>query len=451
MSDSDNKDQGKNGSDEPKKKPANKALIFGIVAVILLVAGFTGWTYYKNAQKFEETDDAQIEGDVVQVAPEVSGRVVRLLVKDNQKVKRGELLLEIDPTDYDNRLEQAQTQLQSAEASVRQAQAQLALTERQATSAVTEGVSGVQTARADVVTSEAGVGSAREQLKSAQAGILNYRAGVKRLQNNVRVAQAELARTNADVQRYQLLYAKDEVSRQQLDVQLTQQRQNDARVRAAEREVQGALAQVLQQEAVAGQAAELIRQQQAQVEANRSKVEEARARLASAETVPERIGVAAAQVRVARAQVFQARAAVTLARQNRERCRLLARVDGTVARRSAQLGNYAAAGSPVMALVVSQRPWIIANYKETQLESVHPGTEVDVSVDTYPGKVFTGHVDSLQPGTGARFSLLPPENASGSFVKIVQRVPVKITLDQDPPAETPLRPGMNVVAKAHVK
>lgn len=440
---------GPGANDEPKKK--GSPIKWVVLLIVLALCGAAGYHYWANSGKYESTDNAQIEGDVVPISAEVSARIIRIHVTDNQRVKKGQLLLELERTDYANRLAQAEATLKSAQQRRAAAQAQLALTERQASAAVAEENSSIQVAEANVVTVASGVDAARDRLRQAQAGVQAAQANIGRARSGVTVAQAELNRISRDVQRYQQLYNKEEISRQQYEAIVTQQRQAAARVEAARDEVRGAQAQFEQSRAVVSQAAEAIEQSQAQVAESRSRVGEARAQLQSAETGPEKVAVAAAQVRVVAAEIAQARTAVEQAQKDLARTKIYAPSEGIVTKRSAQLGGLANKGTSLMALVVQPKPWVVANFKETQMERIRPGVAAEISVDTYPGKTFPAHVQSVQPGTGARFSLLPPENAGGSFVKVVQRIPVRIELDNPPPADMPLVPGMSVEARVRVR
>lgn len=424
-----------------------KALTWSLVLVVLLVSIAVIQHVWALSLRSETTDNAQVEGDVVVISSEVSGRFLEVGVLDNQRVSAGQLLARIDSTDYQAHLTQADKALRSAQQREAAARAQLQLTQRQAQASLGEQESGVQLARAGVETASTGVESARQQLLQAQAGTQASRANLARSRTSVDLARAEQKRVDDDVVRYRALYAKDEVSRQQLDAIETQSRQARSRVEAARREVEAAQAQVDQARAAQGQASEAILTRQAQVAEAESRVGEAQSRLVSAQSAPEKIAVAVAQVRVARADVEQAQASLLLAREELERTKIVAPCAGVVSKRSAQVGAYAQKGSPLLSLVVQDHLWVVANFKETQLAKMRPGLKVEIKVDSYPGKIFAGHVESLQAGTGARFSLLPPENASGSYVKVVQRVPVKIVLDQASSEDTPLVPGMSVVAR----
>jgi membrane fusion protein (multidrug efflux system) len=427
-----------------------KGLTWGIILVVVLVLGGVGYHFWQQSKMSESTDDAYIEGDVATISAEVAGRIVDVNVKDNQKVKKGDVLVRIESADYDSKLAQAQRNLASAQEKALAARADWELTKVQAESSIGEEASGVQVAQAGVETAQSNVGQARERYLQAQAARRTSLANLQKMHTDVDVAEAERKRIQNDVLRYRALYAKDEISRQQLEQAETQSRQAQARVEAARRQVQASASQVGEASAAIGQAYEAISTSQSQVEEARSRVSQANSRLASAQSAPNKIAVAWANVKVAQADVERAQVDVKLASKDVERATVRAQRDGIVSKKSAQVGSYVQKGAPLLALV-NPDIWVSANYKETQLEHVRPGMKAEIDVDSYPGKVFHAHVESLQAGTGSRFSLLPPENASGSFVKVVQRVPVKLVLDDKPSAETPLVPGMSVVSRVLVK
>lgn len=428
-----------------------KGLTWGIIIVLVLLAGGLGYHFWQKSKQSVSTDDAYVEGDVITVSAEVPGRIVDVAVKDNQRVKKGDLLVRIESADYDSKLAQAERNLHSAEQKALAARADYELTRVQAESSVGEEVSGVQLAQAGVDTASSNVGQARQRYQQALAAKRTTLANLEKIRTEVDVAQAERKRLQNDALRYRALYAKDEISRQQLESIETQNRQAQARVQAAERQVQASFSQVGEANAAIGQASEAISTSQAQVEEARSRVGQANSRLVSAQAAPNKIAVAMAQVKVAQAEVDRARVDVSLAKKDVERTTVRAQRDGVVSKRAAQVGAYVQKGSPLLALVAAQDLWILANFKETQMERVRPGMSAEIDVDTYPGKVFHAHVDSVQAGTGSRFSLLPPENASGSFVKVVQRIPVKLVIDDEPSKETPLVPGMSVVSRVLFK
>ncbi|EPE7488379.1 HlyD family secretion protein [Cronobacter universalis] len=340
-----NEDNGKGngkGEGETRKRPGKKPLIIlGIVVIIMVIGAIIWWFMTRN---LETTDDAFIEGDAVTVAPKVAGYVTELRVKDNQRVKKGDLLVVIDPRDAAAQRDQAQAQLSLAESQLHQAQAQLALAKVQYPA----------------------------QRDQAKAQVLR--------------AQAELANARAEYQRQRGVDPRA-TSKQNIDAA-------SAQLRSAEAGLANAQAQL----EVAEQVQLQIRQQETNVEARQSQVAQARAQLKTAE-----LNLSYTEVR--------------------------APFDGYVTKRNVQNGTLVQAGSALFSLV-SPDIWVVANFKESQLERMRPGDKVEISVDAFPDLELQGHVESIQQGSGSRFSAFPAENATGNFVKIVQRVPVKIVIDK---------------------
>jgi membrane fusion protein, multidrug efflux system len=326
----------------------------GGVLLIVVVVGY----YLLFVAPYESTDDAFIENHVTLISPRVSGPVVRLLVDDNQVVKTGDLLVEIDPNDYEVALAQAQAALAVARAELEQAKAQ---------TVVDEAVAAQQQAA-------------------------------------VAAAEAESERAAADMKRYQSVESRA-VSRSQFDLAQAQQLSTAADVDVARNRAKAATAQVAQSRT---------------------------------------------QEQSATARVQQAEANVRQAELNLSYTKIVAPMDGRVTRRTVEQGAYLQTGQALLALVPEQ-VWVVANFKETQLTYMRPGQPVTMSIDAYPQKKFKGKVDSLQAGSGARFSLIPPENAVGNYVKVVQRVPVKIVFDEPTPPELDISPGISVVPEVKVK
>ncbi|HXI69820.1 MAG TPA: HlyD family secretion protein [Verrucomicrobiae bacterium] len=327
-------------------------------AAALVVALATGVYYFRFVAPFETTDDAFIEGHVTAVASQVSGRVARLLVRDNQEVKQGDLLLEIDPRDYEAKLAQAQADLKAAQSQLEEAKSQF----------------GADLAKAN---------QERANLVSVEA-------------------QAAYAET--DLTRKRTIGISG-VSQDQID--------------AAETQVRSTAADVL---------------------VARNKISAAEAQSA----------LSLASVGTAKAKIAQSEAALRQAELNLSYTKITAPEAGRVTRRVVEQGNYIQPGQSLLA-IVPKNIWVIANYKETQLTHMRPGQPVAVEVDAYPQFKFKGHVDSIQNGAGARFSLFPPENATGNYIKVVQRVPVKIVLDETPESDLALGPGMSVDPKVRVR
>jgi membrane fusion protein, multidrug efflux system len=386
-----------------KNRSRLRLIILGIV-VVLAIAGFFVWRYMNT---YEDTDDAQVDGHVNNVSARVSGYVLKVNVDDNQYVQKGAVLVEIDPRDYQVALERAKAELADAEAT---AQAMNLNVPVQTIGTTTQ----VSTSEADLVAAQAGVAAAEGQLNTARA----------RLQE----AEANNARAQADVARYSALLAKDEVSKQIYD-------QAEATAKADAAAVEGARAAV-----AAGE------QQIAQA---RSKINQAQAALEYSHTGPQQVAASQARARAAIAAVQQKRAALDQAQLDLDYCTVVAPVTGVVNKR-VEVGMNVQPGQTLLSVVPLEDVWITANFKETQLRAMKVGQPVTISVDAY-GRKYQGHVESVAGATGAQFSLLPPENATGNYVKVVQRVPVKIVLDPGQNSDHLLRLGMSVEPKVWVK
>ncbi len=339
-----------------RKRPATPLIV---AAVVVLVGGFIGWRRLVFAQHHVTTDNAQVDGHITAVAPRVPAFVARVYVDDNQRVKAGDTLVVLDNRDFRIRLDQAEADLRTAEASVgRRGRIGQAAATRAAT---------VETA----------------------SGALA----------NVRAAEASLAKARTDYERYKTLAAQKVIPAQQLD------------------QAQWAVA--------TAQASLEAAQRQAAAASNQTEA-------------------ATAGVRIAESRIISARAAVDNARLQVGFTVITAPASGVIAKRAVEAGALVAVGQPLMAVVPDEDIWVTANLKETQLTKLVVGNEVEFTVDAYPGQTFRGRVASLSPATGARFALLPPDNATGNFTKVVQRVPVRITIESPRDQARPLRPGMSV-------
>jgi membrane fusion protein (multidrug efflux system) len=423
----------------PRKRPLYKRPTFligaGVVLLVLVIVGLRYWLY---ARSHESTDDAFVDGHIVQVSPKASGYITKVYVKDNQNVNAGDLIAEIDPRDYEAKVAQAKAALNAGVAQQKQAQTQVTLTRVTGRANVQQAAAGVQQARSGVAGARAGAASERSRANQAAAGINTAAANVQQAQAQVSSALAEAARANADVQRYQMLYDKDEISRQRLDQAIAAARTANAQVDAAKERVAATEAQVNEARASTSAAAQNAQRAQTQISGAQAQVNEAVGKLAQANTAPQ-------QVQVSQAQAASA-GALELSYT-----KIFAPESGRIARKAIEVGTLVQVGQPLMAVVPGD-VWVTANFKESQLASIRPGEPVDINIDAYPDKVFKGHVDSIQAGTGARFSLIPPENATGSYVKVVQRIPVKIVFEpnQIEPQHL-LAPGMSVVPSVKVK
>jgi membrane fusion protein (multidrug efflux system) len=351
----------------------------------VVVAGILAWRHFSGR---ESTDDAQIDGHVNPVAARVGGTVVAVLVADNQPVEPGTLLVRIDPRDYEVALARAQADLAENEATARAARTTVPLTST--------------TAGSQETAADSDLAGAQARLAAAQA--------------QLREAQARERQTAGDLERFRPLLAKDEISKQQFDAASTAADSARAFREAAEAAVHGA----------------------------EKAIEAARARLAQARTGRAQVDIVSSRADSAAAKVEMARSALEQATLNLSYTEVKAPVRGVVSRKTVEVGQVVQPGQPLLALVPLDDVWVTANFKESQLKSIRPGQPVAIAVDAYGGRTYRGRVDSIAAATGSRFSLLPPENASGNYVKVVQRIPVKIVLEPGQDKEHLLRPGLSV-------
>jgi membrane fusion protein (multidrug efflux system) len=392
-------------------------IAIAVLVVIALAAGIWWWT----TRNRESTDDAQVDAGVTPIAARVGGTVVAVPIVDNQQVDEGTVLVEIDKRDYEVALDRARAELADAEASAIAAHAGVPITSTTTASNMTTARGSVEQAASEIGASEQGIEAAKARLGTAQA--------------RQREAAAKAAKTAKDVERLKPLLAKDEIAQQQYDAAIAA-----ANVDAAAAE--SAAAQVVEAE-------HEIRVAQSRLAQAQSKRQQASAELAEAETGPEQVKVTKARAAAAEARVMQARAGVRQAELNLEHTTVKAPVKGTISKKSVEVGQLIQPSQALMAVIPLDRVWITANFKETQVEYIRPGQRVTIRADAYGGRTFAGKVESLAAATGARFSLLPPDNATGNYVKVVQRIPIRISLDAGQDPEHLLRPGMSVVPTVH--
>jgi membrane fusion protein (multidrug efflux system) len=392
-----------------------------IVVALLAVVGAAAW--YFMTRNRESTDDAQVDGHVVPIAARVGGAVTRVAVTDNQEVEAGAVLVEIDPRDYQIAVDKARAELATAEAQALAAQSGVPI-------ASTETSSNIETAQGAVTQSQAVIDAAEKEVEAAKARLSVSQA-------RLRESQANADKAAKDVERLRGLLAKDEVSQQQFDAAVAA----DAAQKAA---VDSARSQITEGEAG-------IRVAESRLAQAKAGQQQASASLRNAQTAPQQMTMTRARASAAQAQVEQAKATLARAELDLQHAIVKAPARGVVSKRTINPGQIVQPGQPLVALVLVDDIWVTANFKETQLTDMRPGQRATVKVDAYGGREFTGKVESISPATGARFSLLPPENATGNFVKVVQRVPVKIVLDKDTDKEHVLRPGMSVVPTVYTK
>jgi len=397
---------------------ARWALLLGGIAIALVVIAL-GIHYHGRVN----TDDAQVDGHVVAVSPKVYGNVIEVPVNDNQPVKAGQVLVRIDPRDYRVKVDVAKAAVALAESQAEGAQAGVPWTH-----GVVE--SGTSAAGAQVAAAEADYEKAKLSYEMASGADLAYARAT------VEAQQADNERAQADLERMRTLIAKGEISAQRFDAFQATARMAASGLQAAQQRLAAA-----QKNADVSKAVML---------SNQAKVDQARAAVVQAQANQKQVTIRVADAASAEASVAQAQANLEAAQLQLDYTTILAPVNGVVTRKSVEVGQVVQPGQGLMMLIPLQDIWVTANFKETQLANVHSGQRAEVYVDMY-GKTFSGHVDSIAGATGARLSLLPAENATGNYVKVVQRIPVKIVLDPLSGETAILRPGMNVDATIFIK
>jgi membrane fusion protein, multidrug efflux system len=407
-------DQGNGGSMDsaPEVPPAGRSyrrtVKLALISVAVLAALAVGIHYYLYARAHESTDDAFIDSHTTAISPKVASYVSRVYIDDNWHVKQGDLLVELDARDFEARLAQAQANLAAATARHQSAEINVRVVST--------------TAGAGIDQAEAGVQAAQRQVDEGHSRLEQARAQVD-------AAAAEATRAKADGERYERLLTYRAVSRQERDNAVATDTAAAANLDAARQAQQAAFDNLHRAESQLG---------------------EAKARLASARVAPSQVAYSRSQVDTSAAEIAQAEAEVRQAKLNLSYTKIYAPESGRVTRKSVEPGRYVQVGQTLFS-IVPDRVWVVANFKETQLRYMRPGQPATIKVDAYPDKVFKGHVDSIQAGSGAAFSLLPPENATGNYVKVVQRVPVKILIDDPPGPNRVLGPGMSVEPEVTVR
>jgi membrane fusion protein, multidrug efflux system len=407
----------------------------GLVAFGIL--GWGGWAWYRSGAEVS-TDDAYVEGTISPVSAKVAGHIVEQLVRDNQAVRANEVLLRVDPRDYEAKRDQARAAVAVANANVRAASAELPLARETTRSQVDEVRAALEGSRVGVRSSESAVDEARARLESKRAATAASRADVV-------AAESAQRKATRDLERMQALMKNDYVSRREHDDAMAALESADAALESARRRLSSIEKDVQQSEAE-------VASRVLAIEQSRQRVAEVRGTLARAESQQQTVSVKIAELARAEAQLRATQADLAVAELNLEHCVVRAPIDGVVSKRSVEVGQIVQPGQPLLALVPLNDVWVIANFKETQLARIRPGQRAEIRVDSVPGVAFGGVVNSISAGTGSRFSLLPPENATGNWVKVVQRVPVKIVLEHNAGGEPQaLRAGMSAVVTVRLK
>jgi membrane fusion protein (multidrug efflux system) len=411
---------------ETREAPATgggvKTAIKWIVALAVLAAiGWGGYTIWLRLSLVESTDDAQIDGTIVPVSARIAGYVVGVEARDQSQVKAGDVLVELDKKDLQVALSKAQADLADAEATLESARSDVPA----ATVSSASTLSGARSTRDDAVVS---VSYAQQQLGAAQSRLAVAQA-------NVRVAQANRNKSAQDVERYRGLVAKDEISRQTFDQAVSAE--------------QAAAATVEAQQAAVAEAQQNISAAEKSVEQARARVSETDAQVEAAAAGPSQVKGTEARAQGAQARVAQKRAEVEQAKLNLTYTTITAPVNGIVGRKAVDPGQNIAPGQQLMSIVALDDIWVSANFKETQLKDMHIGQKVTFEADAN-GRTYTARVERIAGASGAKFSLLPPENATGNYVRVVQRIPVRIAIDPGQNDDHTLRPGMSVTPKVQI-
>lgn len=474
--------------DNVKRKGSAKPRVIIITLIIASIVIIFGGKYWAYAHSHTSTDDAYVTGDNTVIAPQVSGTVKEVLVSENQPVKKGQVLAILDDSSYRIAVEQAEANLEVAAAQAKGAGVSVDLTAStgnaqiyQAQGLVEQADSGIASAKADVSRTSAAIINAQAVAKSAEANIKTAEAAVtsaisgkqrsadaiNSVQASVDVAKVAYDKSVRDAARVRKLYASGAVSEQMSDqaesaelsakavlvskeADLSAARQS---LSAADASIDQAKAQLAAAHEQANAARAGINQAQAQKQATLQSVKQAVAKqhqaigqLNQAHTAPTQVAVSQSAKTQAQAKVSQAKAALDDARLRLSYTRIIAPIDGTVSKKTVEVGALVQPGTPLMSVVNKSNLWVSANFKETQLSGMHQMNTAEVKVDALRGHLFKGHVESISAATGATFALLPPDNATGNFTKVVQRVPVKIVLDSDQPGLDDLRAGFSVTA-----
>jgi membrane fusion protein, multidrug efflux system len=407
----------------PRSRRARRPWVrWAVVLVMLIFVGIAGYRLWQYFSSFESTDDAQVDGHILAISARITGHVTDVTVEDEYIVKAGDVLVRIDPKDYEVAVAQAVADLDNAEAALVSSRTDVPITGTTTNSQLKNAQSGRADAVAALVGAQRQLSAARARLETAQAQVLEE--------------EANLQKANDDVTRYKMLVTKDEIAAQ---IYTTSVSVADA-----------AKATVQARRASVNEAEQNVNVAQAAIDQANAKIAQADAAIESALTAPQQVAVSQARAKAASAQVEEKRAALDQAKLNLSYCTVVAPFSGIIGKKTVEIGNNVSPGQQLMALVPLDDIWVTANFKETQLRHMYAGQRVTFSVDAY-SRQYTGKVEGLGGASGSRFALLPPENATGNYVKVVQRIPVRINIDPGQNDDHRLRPGMSVVPKVYVR
>jgi membrane fusion protein, multidrug efflux system len=458
-----------------KKRPRTLIYVAGVLVFVILIGGFVWWLY---SRQFVTTDDAFIEGNITVISPKISAPVTKVYVTENKYVKQGDLLLELAPQETENRLAQAKANLQTAIANKNKAEANALLTGVTGRAEINQAKSNLETSKNNIeqnrlvasskesnieqmrrqtITAEANLRQVQTQIKAANAEIDKAKAQVKSAQSKFDVARLEIdrdkklfedgvvSRQKLDQSNKELSQAEADLISAQKEVEITQSKHE-----AIQRQIDVETARLNESKNKIVSAENDYNQSLQQVDVVASQANESAGRLQESNSLSAQVAVGSSEIEIAAAQVTQAQAAVDQAEIELAYTKIFAPQDGYISHKAVQEGQIVQPEQSLMTITQGEI-WVTANFKETQIEKMKSGQKVDVYVDAYPGVIFHGQIDSFQAGTGSRFSVLPSDNAGGNFVKVVQRIPVKITFSEKPDEKYLLVPGMSVVPKVRLK
>jgi membrane fusion protein, multidrug efflux system len=462
---------------EPEKR-RSRVPVYVVSGIVLLTAviGVAWWLY---ARQFVSTDDAFVEGFVSVVSPKISAHVSRIHVKENQTVKKGDLLIEFDAQEQEAKLQQANARLLTAFANREKALASVSYSRKTSQADLRQATYNLETARTNIEQTRLASDAKRNAIEKARAQTATADANFKQMQAQIPAAEASLAQAKAMVpvaqnklevariehDRDRQLFDAGDVSRQKVEQsgkelnaaqgELTSSEKAveiaASRLDALRRQIEAERSRMNEAQVDVSVAENNYRQSQSQINVAASQADESAGRLQGARALPERVAVDETEVAAADAEIALAKAAIAQAEIELGHTKIYAPQDGFVVHRNVQEGQLVQPDQRLMAITQNEI-WVVANFKETQIERLKAGQKVDIYVDAYPSVAFQGRVDSFQAGTGSRFSVLPSENATGNFVKVVQRIPVKIVFEQTPDSRKYLLvPGMSVVPKVRVR
>jgi len=436
----------------PKKGKKPIKLILAGLGVGAIAIGAVGYNYWQYASTHQETDNATVIGNIHQVSSRVPGTIEQVLVTDNQLVQPGQLLVKLDPRDYQVKVQQAQASLENSLRQAQAAEANIALSSGTSTGKTTQAQGDVSSATAAIATAQAAVKEAQAGIPAAQAAVKEAQAGIPAAQAQVAQANANLEKAQADYNRYQSLYQEGAIPRQQLDTAKAAYDVAVAQKNAAIQGVEQAQARLASARVGVAKAQSQLAQAQENVTNAQAKLAASQGGLQQATASGQDTAVKRSQYEGAKAAIAQAQTSLKDAQLQQSYTNITAPSAGRVGKKTAEVGNRVQDGTSLMA-IVDNNYWLVANFKETQLENMQPGQPVEIKLDAFPHHTFAGRVDSISPASGAQFALLPPDNATGNFTKVVQRIPVKIIFEQKSIQgyASRITPGMSAEVTVDVK